>query len=130
MRHRFLRRERGPGTFGGFDGGEEGEDVALDGLAELFEGEVVGVVAEGVFDFDADFFDAEEGVGDDEGDGDGPPAVEGVEGEGEGEAVEDEGASEVDDVDEGEGGFVDAFARAEGVDELGDVAVDEEEVEV
>ena len=47
--------------------------IHVDGLAELAQGEIVGVIPEWVLDLDADFLDAEERVGDQERDQHRPP---------------------------------------------------------
>jgi hypothetical protein len=50
-----------------------GAQGGLDAGADVFEGQVVVVGAEGLFDLDANLFDAQEDERDREGERDGPP---------------------------------------------------------
>lgn len=69
-------------------GGSDGIDVVGEFYAVFFEGEIVDVVAEGVFDFAADGGDAEDYVGRDDGARDCDPAQRVPELEGEQHYVE------------------------------------------
>ena len=90
----------------------------MNGLADIFEWEIVIIVAKGAFNLDADLFDAEERVGDDDDADDGGPAESLDHGKGECEAIEDKRAAKMDSVSEWHGRFANAFAAAEVIDEL------------
>lgn len=84
------------------------------------EGEVIGVGAEGFFNFVADGIEAEEGEGDEEDDEGGSPSGLGDDAEGEGEAVDGDDAVDEDGVGVGDGGRFDAFAAALDIGEGGE----------
>ncbi len=104
-------------------------EVNFDHAGDGGEGEVVGVGAEGFFDFVADGVEAEEGEGDEEDDEGGGPTGEGDDAEGEGEAVDGDDAVDEDGVGVGDGGGLDAFAAALDIGEGGEGGFEGGEVE-
>lgn len=78
------------GGFGTGAGGEGNQvfDVLQHGLANVIQGEVVGIATEGVFNFFSNFFDAKQGKRNQGHDGASPPAHCAHHLEGKGEAVD------------------------------------------
>src|SRR5437899_469141 len=98
--------------------------IHIDGLAELAQGEIIGVVPEWVLDLDANFLDTEECVGDQECYQNCPPSIQGHDGERHGEAVQDQGATEVDDIDKRQRRLANPFTTSIIIYQLLDVTID------
>ena len=98
-------------------------DVACDLLAERVEGEIVHVVAEGVFELGADEKETEDEVGGEDGAGNGDPFELGVELEGEEHDVDVGHLGDGDRVGDWKGRVEDTLCASENVVEGGEHVV-------